>query len=167
MTSALVGDEPSAKHPWLLYLWGRSPLYPLDRRLGVPQSQSRRHKEVKILHPTGTRYPTPPPPPTHLSSPKPVSILASLSWNDFYSFIFTELRLGISITCFVSWQQIKKVIHFWLLYIVFIVIWRGVVDTGTCLVAKWGFSDFCPKQRSYFVLDTNLFWTSSMKLKGK
>jgi len=26
--------------PWLLYPWGKSPQYPLDRRLGGPQGQS-------------------------------------------------------------------------------------------------------------------------------
>jgi hypothetical protein len=31
------------------------PLYPLDRRLGGPQSRSGRFGEEKILHPTGTR----------------------------------------------------------------------------------------------------------------
>jgi hypothetical protein len=35
------------------------PRYPLDRRLGGPQSRSRRHGVVKILAPIGTRTPTP------------------------------------------------------------------------------------------------------------
>jgi hypothetical protein len=38
--------------PRPLYPRGKSPLYPLDRRLGGP------HGEVKILAPTGTRTPT-------------------------------------------------------------------------------------------------------------
>jgi hypothetical protein len=35
--------------PWPLYAYGKSPRYPLDRRLGGPQSWSGRHGEVKIL----------------------------------------------------------------------------------------------------------------------
>jgi hypothetical protein len=38
---------------------GKSPRYPLDRRLGGPQSQSRRRGKEKILDFTGTRTPTP------------------------------------------------------------------------------------------------------------
>jgi hypothetical protein len=37
----------------------KSPLYPLDRRLGGPHSWSGRHGEVKILASTRTRIPTP------------------------------------------------------------------------------------------------------------
>jgi hypothetical protein len=37
---------------------GRSPRYPLYRRLGGPQSRSGQHGEVKILDPTGTQTPT-------------------------------------------------------------------------------------------------------------
>jgi hypothetical protein len=37
--------------PWPLYSRGKSPRYPLDRRLGGPQSRSERHREVKILAP--------------------------------------------------------------------------------------------------------------------
>jgi hypothetical protein len=33
---------------------GKEPLYPLDRRLGGPQSQSGRFGEEKIIDPTGT-----------------------------------------------------------------------------------------------------------------
>jgi hypothetical protein len=36
---------------------GKSPWYPLDRRLGGPQSRSGQYGEVKILDPTGTRTP--------------------------------------------------------------------------------------------------------------
>jgi hypothetical protein len=42
-----------------LYPMGKSPRYPLNRRLGGPQSRSGRHGEVKILDPTGTRIPAP------------------------------------------------------------------------------------------------------------
>jgi hypothetical protein len=34
---------------------GKEPRYPLDKRLGGPQSRSGRHREEKILDPTGTR----------------------------------------------------------------------------------------------------------------
>jgi hypothetical protein len=37
-----------------LYPWGKSLRYPLDRRLGGPQSRSGRHGEVKILVYPGT-----------------------------------------------------------------------------------------------------------------
>jgi hypothetical protein len=37
---------------------GKEPRYPLDRRLGGPQSRSGRREE-KILVPAGTRTPTP------------------------------------------------------------------------------------------------------------
>ncbi|PNF20161.1 hypothetical protein B7P43_G00613 [Cryptotermes secundus] len=38
---------------------GKSPRYPLDRRLGGPQKRSGRHRAEKILDPTVTRTPTP------------------------------------------------------------------------------------------------------------
>jgi hypothetical protein len=41
--------------PQSLYPRGKSPRYPLDRRLDGPQSQSERRGEGKILDPTGTR----------------------------------------------------------------------------------------------------------------
>jgi hypothetical protein len=37
---------------------GKSPRYPLYRRLGGPQSRSGQHGEVKFFYPTGTRNPT-------------------------------------------------------------------------------------------------------------
>jgi hypothetical protein len=45
--------------PLPLYPWGKSSWYPLDRRLGGPQSRSGRPGEVKILDHTGTRTLTP------------------------------------------------------------------------------------------------------------
>jgi hypothetical protein len=42
-----------------LYPRGKSPRFPLDRRLGGPQSLSGRFGEVKILTPIGTWTPTP------------------------------------------------------------------------------------------------------------
>jgi hypothetical protein len=53
LTSALVGGEWSASPQ------GKNPRYPLDRKLGGPQSRSGRRGEKKILDPTGTRTPTP------------------------------------------------------------------------------------------------------------
>jgi hypothetical protein len=50
------------------------PRYPLDRRLGGPQSRSGRRGEGKILDPTGTRTPT-----LRSSSPQPVAIPTELS----------------------------------------------------------------------------------------
>jgi hypothetical protein len=44
--------------PRPLYPRGKSPRYPLDRKLGVPQSLSGRRGEEKILDSTGTRTPT-------------------------------------------------------------------------------------------------------------
>jgi hypothetical protein len=41
--------DPAASPP------GKEPRYPLDRRLGGPQSRSGRHVEEKIVDPTGTR----------------------------------------------------------------------------------------------------------------
>jgi hypothetical protein len=44
-----------------LYRRGMILCYPLDGRLGGPQSRSGRRGEEKILRPTGTRNPTPRP----------------------------------------------------------------------------------------------------------
>jgi hypothetical protein len=57
-----------------LYPQGKSPRYPLDMRLGGPQSRSGRYGEVKILDHIGTRTPTP-----RSSSPQPVVIPTELS----------------------------------------------------------------------------------------
>jgi hypothetical protein len=51
LTSALVGGEWSASRPCR----GKSPWYPLGRRLGGPQSRPGRYGEKKSLVPTGTR----------------------------------------------------------------------------------------------------------------
>jgi hypothetical protein len=48
LTSALDEGEWSASHPRPLYL-GNHPWYPLDRRLGGPQSQSGYRAEQKNL----------------------------------------------------------------------------------------------------------------------
>jgi hypothetical protein len=45
--------------PLPLYLRWKSPRYPLDRRLGGPQSRSGRSVNEKILYSSGTRTPTP------------------------------------------------------------------------------------------------------------
>jgi hypothetical protein len=51
-------DLGTSHAPAALPRW-KSPRYPLDRRLGGPQSQSGRYREGKILDPTGTRTPAP------------------------------------------------------------------------------------------------------------
>jgi hypothetical protein len=43
--------------PLPLYPRGKSSRYPLDRRLGGPQSRSGQRGEEKVLDPTGTRTP--------------------------------------------------------------------------------------------------------------
>jgi hypothetical protein len=53
LTSALVGGEWSASRPCRFIHRGKSPRYPLDRRLGGPQSRSRRGGEENILVPPG------------------------------------------------------------------------------------------------------------------
>jgi hypothetical protein len=47
--------------PRQLYRKGKGHQYPLERRLGMPQSPSGRYGAVKMLDPTGTRTPTSPP----------------------------------------------------------------------------------------------------------
>jgi hypothetical protein len=66
LTSALV--EVVSSTPRSLYPWGKSPLYRLDRRLGLDSM------EEKNLVPTKTQSPTPWP-----SSPKPVTTPTALS----------------------------------------------------------------------------------------
>jgi hypothetical protein len=55
LTSALAGGE------WTVSRSGRvkSPRYPLDWRMGGPQSWSGRRGEEKCIDPTGTRTATP------------------------------------------------------------------------------------------------------------
>jgi hypothetical protein len=57
LTSALVGGEWSASR--LRRFTPGESRYPLDMRLGGPQSQSERRREKKILDPTGIRTLTP------------------------------------------------------------------------------------------------------------
>jgi hypothetical protein len=64
LTSALIGGKWSASRIGRFTPRGNSPRYPLDRRLGGPQSRSGRRGEEKILDATGTRTLTP-----RLSSP--------------------------------------------------------------------------------------------------
>jgi hypothetical protein len=79
---------------WLLYPQGKSPRYPLDRRLGGSHSLSGWHAEEKILDPTGTQIPTP-----QSSSLYPVVIPTALSrpsiengiWMKFWGPFFVEL----------------------------------------------------------------------------
>jgi hypothetical protein len=60
LTSTLVGDKWSSSRP-VCFTPGNSSQYPLDRRLGGPQSRSGRLEEERNFDPTGTRTPTPRP----------------------------------------------------------------------------------------------------------
>jgi hypothetical protein len=51
LTSALDADEWSASRPSCFIPIGKSPWYPLDRRLGGSQSRSGRGGEEKNYHP--------------------------------------------------------------------------------------------------------------------
>jgi hypothetical protein len=51
LISALDGGEWSASHPGRFTSGGNQPRYPLDRRLGGPQSQSEHYGEEKNLPP--------------------------------------------------------------------------------------------------------------------
>jgi hypothetical protein len=53
LTSALDGGEWSTSHFRLLYPQGKSSQYPLDRRLGGPQSQSGQCQREKLPVPAG------------------------------------------------------------------------------------------------------------------
>jgi hypothetical protein len=57
-TSALTRGEWSASRPGR-YTSGERSQYPLDKRLGGPQSRCGRREEEKILGPTRTQTPTP------------------------------------------------------------------------------------------------------------
>jgi hypothetical protein len=59
LTSAIAGGEWSASRSDHFTPGERAPRYPLDRRLGGPQSRSGRRGEKEILDHTGTRTPTP------------------------------------------------------------------------------------------------------------
>jgi hypothetical protein len=92
--------DPGTSWRWVVcftlrppYPRGKSRQYPLDRRLGGPQSQSGRHGEVKILDPTGTRNPTP-----RSSSPWSVTIpteLSRLPYIHFCSYIYIYRNRGL------------------------------------------------------------------------
>jgi hypothetical protein len=56
-TSALIGGGWSASLSDRFISEERATRYPLGRRLGGPQNQSRRHGEEDIIEPTGTRSP--------------------------------------------------------------------------------------------------------------
>jgi hypothetical protein len=59
LTSELAGGQWSASRPGRFTRGGKRPRYPLDRRLGGPQSRSGRFGEENILDTIGTRTPTP------------------------------------------------------------------------------------------------------------
>jgi hypothetical protein len=67
-----------------LYPRGKRSRYPLDRRLGEPQSRSRQHGKEKILDPSGTRTPA-------SSVVQPVAS----SYTDYYSLKVLLIRLEI------------------------------------------------------------------------
>jgi hypothetical protein len=56
LNSELVGGEWSASRPGRFTAGGKSPRYPLDRRLGGPQNQSGRRGEEKILPLPGLEF---------------------------------------------------------------------------------------------------------------
>jgi hypothetical protein len=58
LTSTLAGDEWLVSRSVRFTTGERAPRYPLDRRLGGPQSRSG-GREEKILDYTGARTPTP------------------------------------------------------------------------------------------------------------
>jgi hypothetical protein len=58
LTSALAGGEWSASRTSCFTFGEGSPQYPLDMRLGGPQSRSGGCGDEKILHPTGTQTST-------------------------------------------------------------------------------------------------------------
>jgi hypothetical protein len=72
--------------PRPLYPRGKSPRYPLDRRLGGPQNRSgRRGREKNRAH-NGTRTPTPRP-----SNPQPVAIPTALT-RLFFLLTYAEIK---------------------------------------------------------------------------
>jgi hypothetical protein len=68
-----------------LYHRRKSSSYPLDRRLGGPQGQSGRQREVKILAPTGSQTPTP-----WSSSPYPVAVPTALTRLSIMGYYFKQ-----------------------------------------------------------------------------
>jgi hypothetical protein len=57
LTLALDGGEWSASHPGHALHQGKDPQYPLDRRLGGPQSRSEHGLEEKSSAPVGVQTP--------------------------------------------------------------------------------------------------------------
>jgi hypothetical protein len=84
--------------PLPLYSQGKSPRYPLDRRLSEPQSRSGRFGEEKILDPTGTRTPNP-----QSSSPQPVAIPTTLPRRPR-----TYILVEICTTYYVGWVTLAQ-----------------------------------------------------------
>jgi hypothetical protein len=104
LTSALVGGVISFT-PRPLYPRRKSLRYPLDMRLGGPQSRSGRRAEEKILDPTGTRTPTPRP-----SSPQPVAIPTELSQELVIIYLHAKRPCIMLIRNKIHTNKIKKAI---------------------------------------------------------
>jgi hypothetical protein len=73
--------------PQPLYPLGKRPRYPLDRRLGVPQSRSGRRGEVKFLDLTGTRI-------RHLSRPARSQSLYRLRYPGSFLIDYVKINLN-------------------------------------------------------------------------
>jgi hypothetical protein len=91
-----------------LYSWGKSPWYPLGRKLGGPQNRSGLRGEEEVLEPSGTRTST-----SRSSSPQPVAIPNTLSRlkieeNPLYEITeqFTVLGNGKH-----SFTRIDRILH--------------------------------------------------------
>jgi hypothetical protein len=78
--------------PRPIYLRGKSPRYPLDRRLSGPQNRSGERGEEKILDTTGTRTPTTlsssPVPSRYTDYATPVPVVDKYELNLYYIIFF-------------------------------------------------------------------------------
>jgi hypothetical protein len=86
--------------PQSLYPRGKSPWYPLERRLGGPHSRSGSCGEETILDPTGTRTPNP-----WSSSPQPVAIPTGLSRLPVLE--KSSLKSIVDFTIYVYWTCVS------------------------------------------------------------
>jgi hypothetical protein len=72
--------------PWSLYDWGDRPQYPLDRRLGVPQSQPVHYREEVNLAYAGNQM---------LAHPSIVCCCTDLSYPN--SLYYSNVAIGHAI----------------------------------------------------------------------